>query len=342
MQLRAERNRLVKISSIARIFHPRVFVLQGAENKGNWYENRIWSGIAIITMNSPVHAKISIPQVQFIIDRAVNFSGLTALLSDKLKNLEKGYSEMTKEEKIAKMETLRSEVVTSVKSYNEKMQDGKLDEAKKDDKDMTEKVNEYTSLAQAVCFENCKNAENPMIAAVKALTFKTIALKDEKAGEDEDIPVRVIIDKDKPIDLLKLHNYCGSIGANKDWSHIAQKMNFLLTAQKCIDLGVDPKDVNDSYAMSEIAHAFDMGKNPTSKTNMLKTLQTVITAMIGDGYKATSHDVNFLMSVYSKKGRKALNVACADHKYFRRYLAEVCHRIVEGKSYGVEFKAKKN
>ena len=89
-------------------------------------------------------------------------------------------------------------------------------------------------------------------------------------------------------------------------------MNFLLTAQKAVDLGIDPKAVNDSYAMSEIAREFDMGKNPTSKTNLLKTLQTVITAMLGEQYKATSHDVNFLMSVYSKKNRKALTVTCAN------------------------------
>ena len=85
--------------------------------------------------------------------------------------------------------------------------------------------------------------------------------------------------------------------------------------------------------MSEIAREFDMGKNPVSKTNLLKTLQTVITAMLGEQYKATSHDVNFLMSVYSKKNRKALTVTCSNHRYFRNYLAEVCHRIVTGKSY---------
>ena len=102
--------------------------------------------------------------------------------------------------------------------------------------------------------------------------FVTIGVKDEQKGDDK-VPVRSIVDKERQIDLLKLHKYCGSIGANENWSHIAQKMNFLLTAQKCVDLGVDPKSVNDSYSMSEIAREFDMGKNPTSKTNLLKTLQ---------------------------------------------------------------------
>ena len=107
------------------------------------------------------------------------------------------------------------------------------------------------------------------------------------------------------------------------------------------DLGLDPQKVNDSYAMSEIARQFEMGKNPTSKTNLLKTLQMVVNAMIGDGYKATSHDVNFLLSVYSKKNRKALTVSCANHRNFRGYVMEVCHRIVTGKSYELEYKTKR-
>jgi len=106
-------------------------------------------------------------------------------------------------------------------------------------------------------------------------------------------------------------------------------------------LGIDPKEIHDSYAMSEIARDFDMGKNPTSNTNLLRTLQMVITSMLGDGYKATSHDVAFLVSVYSKKNRRALTVSVANHKNFRNYIAEICHRIVTNKRYDVDYKKKK-
>ena len=47
------------------------------------------------------------------------------------------------------------------------------------------------------------------------------------------------------------------------------------------------------------------------------------------------------MSVYSRKSRKALTVTCANHKYMRGYLMEICHRIVTGKAYELEFKATK-
>lgn len=247
---------------------------------------------------------------------------------------------MTKEESMVKLTELKATVEEQVKTYNDAVQNGRFEESIKADKAMTDTINEYTATVRDMCFEECKSTDDPMLTAVRTLSYITIGVKDEQKGDDK-VPVRIIIDKEKAIDLLKLDKYCGGIGHDKDWMHVAQKMNFLLTAQKAKDLGLDPKKVNDSYAMSEIARQFDMGKNPTSKTNLLRTLQMVVTAMLGDGYKATSHDVNFLLSVYSKKNRKALVVSCANHRNFRGYIAEVCHRIVTDKSYELEYKTKR-
>jgi hypothetical protein len=236
---------------------------------------------------------------------------------------------------------LRDKAGELVALYNEAMQGKKFNETVKLDGAITEVVNEYTSVVRDMCFAECKSTADPMLAAVEMLSFVTIGTKDEKKGDDA-VPVRSIVEKERQIDLQKLHKFCGKIGADENWSHIAQKMNMLLTAQKCVDLGIDPKKVNDSYSMSEIARDFDMGKTPTSKTNLLRTLQIVITAMLGEGHKATSHDVNYLLSVYARKNRAALTVTCSNHRYFRNYIAEVCHRIVTGKSYEVDFRAKKD
>ena len=248
---------------------------------------------------------------------------------------------MTREENIAKLAQLRSEAEALVKDYNEAIQNGKFEDATKAESAAIEKINEYTGVVRDMCFEDCKNTDNPMLAAVQTLSYVTIGVKDEQKGDDK-VPVRSIVDKERQIDLLKLHKYCGSIGADENWVHIAQKLNFLLTAQKAVDLALNLKDVHDSYAMSEIARQFVIVKNPTRKNNLLKSLQAVVSAMLGADYKATSHDVNYLMSVYSRKNRKALTVTCANHRYFRNYLAEVCHRIVTGKSYELDFKTKKD
>ena len=247
---------------------------------------------------------------------------------------------MTNEERAYQLATLEEEAKEHCKFYNAAYQEARFSDAAAEAAIVTEKVNEYTRVARDGVFEICKNSENPMLEAVKRLTFATIAAKDTQTDGDK-VPVRSIVPTEKPIDLIRLHKYCGSIGANKEWAYHVQKFNMLLTMQKCVDLGIDPRKVNDSYYMHEYAKQVDLGKTPTSKTNILKTLQSIVTAMLGDGYKATSHDVNYLLSIYSKKNRKALSVTCANHSYLTRYLAEICHRIITGESYDVVYKAKK-
>lgn len=247
---------------------------------------------------------------------------------------------LSHDEAVKKMNGLRTEVEGLVSSYNEAYQAGKFEEAMKLSKTIEEKVNEYTSVVRDDCFEACKNSADPMLTAVTMLSFVTIGVKDEQKGDDA-IPVRIVVDKERAIDLFKLYKYCGEIGADPKWLYMAEQLNMLLTAQKAKDLGLDPKAVNDSFAMSNIAREISLGKNPTSNTNLLNTLQGIITAMLGEGRKATSHDVQFLMSVYSRKNRKALTVTTANHKALRGYLAEICHRIVTGKKYAVDYKAVK-
>lgn len=241
-------------------------------------------------------------------------------------------------EKLSKAE-LREKVESLVMDYNNTIQTGEYSDAVKIDEEITEYVNQYTSASRAECFNALAGTENPMLEAVKQLTYPTIRVKDTKQGEEK-IPVRIVEDIERSIDLLKLHKHVGGdgIGADKNWAYMVEKFNFLMTAQKAVDLGIDPSEVNESYAMAEISKQIDMGKSPTSKTNLLKTLNAVIASMIGEEYKAKSHDVNFLLSVYSRKNRKALTVTCANHKYMRQYMAEICHRIVLGKCYAIEFK----
>lgn len=249
---------------------------------------------------------------------------------------------MTKEQQTKKLQELRASVEEKVKAYNEAFQSKDFEASTKLDAEITEAINEYTGIVRDMCFEECKQSADPMLAAVRMLSFITIGVKDATEGDDK-VPVRSVIEKERQIDLLKLHKYCDGIGADHNWLYMVEKFNLLLTAQKAVDLGIDPKAINDSYAMSEIARGFDMGKNPTSKTNILKTLRAIIAAMLGEEFanKATSHDVNFLMSVYSRKSRKALTVTCANHKYMRGYVMEICHRIVTDKAYEVDYKKAK-
>ena len=250
---------------------------------------------------------------------------------------------MTREENESKLQELRSAAEELVSSYNSLMLDGKFKEAKEAEEKLTDVVNEYTSVARTICFDECKASDDAMLAAIKILTYQSINFRDEKI-EDSKLTTRKIVDRDKAIDLRKLDKYCGGIGKDAKWAYMIEKFNMCLTAQKALDLGVSAdelKKINDSYAMSAIAREINLGKTPCSKSAMLKTLQGIINAMIGEEFKVTSHDVNYLLSIYAKKNRKALTVTCANHKYITQYIAEVCNHIVTGAPYCVEYKSAK-
>lgn len=269
---------------------------------------------------------------------------------------------MTKAERIAEMQVLREKAESLVMQYNEGIQNGNpnptievnvLDsngnvtgtKAEYITNLIDEVVNKYTAIAREICFTECRETDDPMLEAIKRLTFATIGMKVSKKGEEK-IPVAEIIEKNKAIDLLKLHKTVdGGIGKDPKWNGMVEKMNFHMTARQAKRI-VKKKEnltrvlteINDSYAMSDIAKAIDMGKDPTSNTKLLGTLQGIVTAMIGEEYKATSHDVNFLTDLYASKGRTALSVNCANHRYFRAYIAAICHSIVTGEDYEISFK----
>ena len=242
-----------------------------------------------------------------------------------------------------KLLTLRAVAEEKVKAYNELYQSGSFADAVKLEEEIDKAIGEYTAEARAQCFRNCKESGNPMLAAVTRLTYKTIATKNEEVGEAK-IPVLSIVDKDKAIDLAKLHKYVeGGIGHDKNWIYIAEKFNCLLTAAAAIDLGIDPKTVNDSYAMSAISKDIKLcgpksDEAPTTDNKKLAMLKVVIESMIGPEFKVTTHDLKFLMKVYTKKSRKALSVTTANQKYLRSYLAEICHKLVTGKVYDLDYK----
>lgn len=243
-------------------------------------------------------------------------------------------------EKKKEMEELKVAIEAAVKKFNEAEQ---LDERNKLEAEINENLGKYNTIATEVCFQECANAPDAMLEAIKRISYETLNVRDTKT--DLGTFVRTVNVRERTIDLMKLHKFVeGGIGANKKWYLEAEAMNRAMTLQAALDLGVAKEDItkiNDSYAMSELAAQIDMGKNPCSKTQLLKTLTKVVQAMIGEEYKPVSHDVNFLMRVYSKKSRKALTVTCANHKYMREYLMNICNRIVTGGTYKVEYREKR-
>lgn len=250
----------------------------------------------------------------------------------------------TREEYLQELAQHRAAAEAKAIEYNAAMLEENVKAAKGAETAMEKAIADHNEIAESIALADCAEADNPMIAAVTALTYKAITKKDTKE-EGLSYLRRSIEERDKYIDLKKLHKRVdGGIGADKSWIYMVEQLNMQITAATAATLGYTGeklKEISDSYAMSKIAAEISFGKTPCSNTRMLKTLQTVVSAMLGGEYKATSHDVAYLKRVYSKMGKKALSVSCANHNNFRKMMANVCHHLVTGRSYEVEYKQAK-
>lgn len=250
----------------------------------------------------------------------------------------------------AHLATTRATLESQIKEFNELNQSGKYDQARA----LREKIDENEADCIATGWNICKNTlkgeDDPMIAAINQLTYRSIRVKETKQKEVKD-PILGIEEIDRPINLLQLHQAVpGGIGYDKSWAYKIEKFNFLMTARVIREMFPDGKEgdkkaaealktMHSSFAMSQTARSIDMGEKITSNAEVLKALQEVVTAMIGPGKKALTHDVRYLDRVYTKKDRAALKVNCADHRFMRRICSEICHRILTGKVYEVGYKA---
>lgn len=198
-------------------------------------------------------------------------------------------------------------------------------------------VDAFNTQSKANCYKAAKQSGNPMHYACKEFFYPAIKVKEVK-DKDTKISVFTISDCEKPIDIGDMHKRLEGIGADTKWYYLGEKLNFYLSIRAAERVGT--KINMDCFRMNEISKQIEMGKTPLSNTNILKTLQSVITAMLGEGFKCTSHDVNFLIDVYANDNKKSKTaITAANHKTLRGYLKKVCHRILtDSKSYEVEQK----
>lgn len=251
------------------------------------------------------------------------------------------------------LEKISKALDTLCKEYNEELLNENPSVAKlaKMDEDFKSLEADYIDVKQRLVFMDAQLADRPMRAAILKHTFPIRKHKVSFEGEkDSKIKICKIEDVTRPIDLLAFDTYMkGTASANKDWPHMVTKLTMLLTADVAQRLGLDPKAVNDSFAMSDIARKIELGETPTSNTAMLKTVQSIVDAILYEEnpetkknvYRASSHDVAYLREIFSKKGKKELSVACAKPAFMRAIMADICHRIVADKVYIVEYKQKK-
>lgn len=141
----------------------------------------------------------------------------------------------------------------------------------------------------------------------------------------------------------------GIVANGHAFEYRAEKLAFLLAQKVAGGLEI-PKDrmkaLEDTYKMSAEARKVDLGKDPFSNRQMVKTLQSIIDLMVfvpneaGENtIKATTKDFKFLTEIFTRAGKMVGHVKVLRGRQMAQYIFHIVHMIVTGKAYDVDFAA---
>lgn len=240
-----------------------------------------------------------------------------------------------------------ADVKALIQKYNEANLNNNSDERDAAEIGMGKAEKCYAVLKETSLYNGLMSAANPMLAAIVAYSYDVIGHRDDIDAETNAV-TRKFTTKTKQIDLMLFEDFAKShskkaIAPDTNWRFKVEKLNQLLCMKAAEKLGTTIDEA--SYYMADVSRKISFGKTPLSNTNTLKTLQSVVNAIVfeddGNGlnkFKVTSHDVNYLFMTYVKKGKVALSVLPTRHDQLRKLLGDMLYRIAENKSYTVEYK----
>lgn len=217
---------------------------------------------------------------------------------------------------------------------------------------MDKAIEEYNDLAIISDFITLRAMEDPMKAAIEQLDIAAITSKENKTKDSENITYS-LEPAIKQIDLVAFDEFCQrekmTIAHDSSWTHMVDKFCLLVTYKIMKDLGKDTKKLEDTYYISDVAKQMELGKSPTSNTQIIKQLQTIVDGIIFEGldgsddkniYKVTTHDVNYIVATMTKRGKSGTVVAPRSTT-MHTLIMDVLHRIITNGDYKVEYMTKK-
>ena len=141
---------------------------------------------------------------------------------------------------------------------------------------------------------------------------------------------------------IDLKRFCEIKGLDLDWFYELQALNKRLTLRVAESIGVsaaEMRKINDSYNMEKLAKEIQLGKTPTSNTQIVSHMQRVLDMLSPGEGKVNGHDLGYVMACYTKRNNKAsLRVQCSKHTMLLSLMGDVFYRIVTNGVYGVDYK----
>lgn len=240
-----------------------------------------------------------------------------------------------------------NEVNSQVAAYNDLDDDAT---SKADFLAVQEKIDKavkaYNDISFAKLLRRLRASDDPMKLVLVEYSYPTIKAQLKTEGDEVmKVEQMVVIPVEKPINLKTINSRIKNFGKDSRWIYLADKFNMLMTMRVTQEVsGIDAaKAVNTAFDICDEARQIVLQPDLLSKNKMMKALQLLIDAMLGEGsYKITSNDIKFIEWRYCKKGKEKLTIKSSNQSDFLQTLLNVGHKLVTGSVYKVDFKHKKN
>jgi hypothetical protein len=243
---------------------------------------------------------------------------------------------------------LKAEAAVILSVYNRILndpQDG--DNFAETDQNLAKALEAYNKRSKEITFTTLKASANPMLAAVKQLTFGVLGKKPQK-GNFGRVTYVLNDEKTEQIRLSEFDDFCGGAAADSSWVLKLKEFCLLAAYKNCLDLSEKgstvKKRLEQTYSIQSCIKTILAnvdGGSPISNTQLVKRLQALADAILGsDVTKVDSRDRVYVEKLMNKRGGCGVVVSPSD-KTLEVLIMDVLHLNVENKGIVVTYSMKK-
>lgn len=237
-------------------------------------------------------------------------------------------------------EEIREKLEAAIGDYNKALLNKDFEAKTEAETNIKGYVAEYKKAKQDAVLYQLSLEADPMMAAVKMLTYPILRAKSVK--EDGIETGMELVEGEARVNLVKVAERAKLPTA---WQYKVEKIGLLLSLRAAKELGIparELKSMTKDFRMNDLARKVEMGETPDSNTQIVAMIQTVMDEVFPGKGKANSHDAAYMWMAATRAGREAKSLRVCDTRMAHNLFADVANRIITKGKYTVDYKKVKS
>ena len=233
------------------------------------------------------------------------------------------------------LDTIRKNCEGFVTAYNEALRKEDFRAREEAENNLKSELKRYAKQKGDIVVTTLAREKNPVLAAVKTLTYPI--LKSKKVREDGVETGVELVEDVVRVDLVKV---CEAAGLPTAWQYKVEYLGLVMSMRIAKDVNnpAIAKAMKTDYRMKDLARKLAEGETPTSNTQVVKLVQGIVDEILPGSGKVNNHDIAYLQNVMGKAGKVPKDVIVSNGRKTHEYFLDMLNAIVTGSGYTVSYK----